>query len=613
MRRFFLVLFIMLLALPAWADGHDADPLRQIKVLPAIINNNDGTVTSGLSVQLRDHWKTYWRAPGIAGEAMRVSSDDHTVEIIWPAPKRFNVQGIETIGYDGDILFPLRITPDAKSDFNLTIDLIVCDKLCVPLHKILHAVLNQKRNDPAAEILLQKALRDAPQNNDHSDIAVQHATLQQQGKEWRIAIDGTGLTRDARPDVFLDTGIALDLARPVFTFNAQGWSVVVAIKDRTIDSKQLLSKPWRVTITSDQGNAEQSVQPVFKTDTVWSSLVWMAIAFLGGVLLNIMPCVLPVLALKLLSVTRQAGAARAAIRRGFLETAAGIVASFLMLAVCVIAIKQVGFEVGWGIQFQQPVFLIVMIVLLCVFAADLFGVFAWSLPQSVLQKLPSKTVHPFWRHFFDGVLATVLATPCTAPLVGTAAGFALAGSSRDIVMIFTAMGFGFALPYFMVALLPGMIGLLPKPGRWMGVFKKAMALCLLVTAYWLGTVLYKTQNARAHSALWQDWSEDRLQQSIATGQTVFVDITADWCLTCKVNELAVLSRPGTLKFFADHHVILLRADWTQRDDRIARYLHRMRRAGIPFNAVYGAHAKDGIVLGEILTTSDIKAAVQNAE
>ena len=386
---------------------------------------------------------------------------------------------------------------------------------------------------------------------------------------------------------------------------------------------------------------------------------------MGGFILNLMPCVFPVLSLKLLAFVNGSSADRGHVRAGFAASAAGIVGSFLVLASALIAFKAGGATIGWGIQFQQPIFLSAMAIVLTLFAANLLGLFEFILPSALANRLGAVATGPsVASHFASGFVATLLATPCSAPFVGTAVGFALARGPLEIYQVFAALGLGMASPYLLVSLFPGLALLLPRPGRWMLLVKRLMAAALLGTAVWLLTIVSATASPMVAAALgavlllivmllslrsterpraviagsvfilaaaatimwvspsstlkpgvdvisWRPFVRDDVSALVQQGRTVFVDVTADWCVTCKVNKALVIdSRAVEQRLSAD--VIPVKADWTKPDDRIAAFLKDFGRYGLPFNVVFGPATPSGIVLPELLSKEALLAAFDRA-
>jgi suppressor for copper-sensitivity B len=347
----------------------------------------------------------------------------------------------------------------------------------------------------------------------------------------------------------------------------------------------------------------------------------LGIALLGGLILNVMPCVLPVLLLKLTGVLDVAGRELVHLRGSFLSTAAGILASFLVLAGGLIAVKSAGASVGWGIQFQQPAFLAVMAVVCLLFAANVWGLFQVPMPAfvgRVAVASDARIGNDRARSFFTGVLATALATPCSAPFVGTAVGFALARGPGEILAIFLTLGLGLALPYLAIAAAPDLVGFLPRPGRWMRWLKGVLGLSLVGTALWLMSIigtqtgLLNVGAAIRGDSPWIAFDETAIPDLIAKDKVVFVDVTADWCITCQANKKLVIDQhPVSDRLEADN-VVAMQADWTNPDSKIADFLGRHGRYGIPFNIVYGPGAPAGIVLPELLTTEAVTTALDQA-
>lgn len=367
---------------------------------------------------------------------------------------------------------------------------------------------------------------------------------------------------------------------------------------------------------------EQVASQLPKPSQSLSIVIFMSViglAIIGGLVLNVMPCVLPVLSIKLMHVIKQGGRDKKRIALNFMVTAIGIITTFVLLGLIVVAMQYAGRTVGWGFYFQEPVFLITMIVILVLAALNIWGVFQIVLPssfqnliyKSIFASLPNtrlgrkEAVH----YFFEGVLATILATPCTAPFLGTAVGFALSQGPTQIIILFFAIGFGMAIPCIVLSVFPALVSFLPKPGSWMKRVKFILGLLLVATAIWLGWVLaqqdpkpvYVTPEVEV-DMVWEPFVPEVIQQIVSEERKiVFVDVTASWCLTCKVNKVLVLNSPAITNLLARDDVVAMRADWTKRSDKIARYLKSHNRLGIPFNVVYGPNAPEGIILPELLT------------
>jgi len=386
------------------------------------------------------------------------------------------------------------------------------------------------------------------------------------------------------------------------------------------------------------------------------------------------PCARPAAA------TAPGGRGPPAVRISAGAPAAGILTWFLVLAGAAILLRALGLSVGWGSQFQQPLFLAAMAVIVTLFACNLFGLYeialpAWAQGAATLGQTPGPGHVPgLAGHFLTGALATLLATPCSAPFLGTAVGFALARGPAEILSIFAVLGLGLASPYLLIAALPVLATRLPRPGAWMVTLRRILGLLLLATALWLLSVLKaqvgatlagltgallaaliaviwigrsqfvrKRPTAIATPALagilalaaillpaglpreapepaslqtaagaWPALDLAEIDRRVAAGEVVFVDVTADWCLTCKVNKRLVLQGEAVGRALGAKDVVLMQGDWTRPDQAIADYLASFGRYGIPFNAVYGPGAPEGIALPELLTDEAVLTALQKA-
>jgi len=407
------------------------------------------------------------------------------------------------------------------------------------------------------------------------------------------------------------------------------------------------------------------------------TLVLLLSALLGGLILNLMPCVLPVLSLKLFSLIKQAGESRGRLLALGATTTAGILASFWILAAIVAIVKAGGGNAGWGMQFQSAGFIAFMVVILTAFAMSFFGVFEVWLPGSATTKMDSAgRKQGLAGAFFTGALLVLLSTPCSAPFLGTAMGFAFTASTPVLFLFFTAAGIGLALPYLLVSAFPNVLKVFPKPGAWMVKLQKVMGVLLLATVVWLlwvvreqagnfgvgifasiaiasiacsvligkfappGTAFIREVSAVGASAIflgafwfayaapsfeaevsaifeakakqqisedgWYRYTPELIENFAKAGRTVFIDATADWCLTCKANEAAVLNRNEFIRAMDSLNVARVKADWTRETPEVTALLKSMGKSGVPAYAIYPAgDARRQIVLPELLTTNAI--------
>jgi suppressor for copper-sensitivity B len=473
------------------------------------------------------------------------------------------------------------------------------------------------------------------------------------------------------PDLFIERADQMQFTRPRVTLSQGGRKAVFRAKPlEGTGEASLTDKPVVLTVVDgDRGmEVETDLAPPQPGIRFPRLLAMLGVALLGGLILNLMPCVLPVLSLKILALIGHGGGDKREIRSSFLATAAGIVVSFLALAAMTSVVKLAGSAVGWGVQFQQPLFLGVMIALITLFAANLFGWFEIPLPQFLADiGANAGPSHGWAGHFATGAFATLLATPCSAPFLGTAVGFALAHGMVEIFSIFLLLGLGMAAPYIAVAAWPQLAQKLPRPGNWMITARKILGLALLATGVWLlsvlviviglqiglavaaamalallllalahrfpaiprGVVMVATVAAAVglpmigdapaaedrHAAakgLWKPFDQAAVAAEVAAGHVVFVDVTAEWCLTCQVNKATVVYRGEVSKRLHAPNIVAMQADWTRPDEAIANYLASFGRYGIPFDAVYGPGAPNGVVLPELLTDASVLQALDQA-
>ena len=644
----------------------------------------------GLEFRLAPGWKIYWRTPGEAGLPPKLKlqlASGHAVtnDMHWPVPKRFDAFGFDNFGYADKVILPVTLRGYPKGVAVQVVgqmEALACADICVPLTGEVGLTIGggpATASRYAMEIARYKAR--IPRTNGASPIKVE--TIWQEGNNLYVQFAANGPVVD---DIFVEGVQGVAFKKPVY---ASGLASIIfegkldapltgQMLDLTIVAGQMF-------VTSRHIVAKE--RPVFESlsDTVprlafVNSGVWAiaALAFLAGLILNLMPCVLPVLAIKLAAIIDSSGQSRGLVRMRFAAGGAGILASFCLGAVGLAAMRFAGGQIGWGIQFQSPLFLTVMMFVLGLFTLNMLDRFFLPVP-SFLATLPIlQSVDPSGSRgtasnasrkmlvgdFISGMLATLLATPCSAPFVGSALAVALSGDTPQLFGIFMAMGIGLAAPWVVVALFPDLVRFLPKPGPWMVWLKRGLAGLLIATMVWIGwlleavqggiaamiiiclvglvllTVLWQRKFAiliaitglftslwalpppavsnpsPATGHVWRAWSENARKEAQDDGKLVFLDITADWCITCKVNRRFVLEREPVAGMLADllddGTLVMLQADWTRPDPRISSFLASHQRFGIPFNIIYGPTAPRGIVLNELLGARMIEQALFDA-
>ncbi len=411
--------------------------------------------------------------------------------------------------------------------------------------------------------------------------------------------------------------------------------------------------------SADQDSRGDAIAAPTPARSLWSFLF---VGLIGGLILNAMPCVLPVLSLKVFGLVRSAGEGRRSVTIGALATAAGILFSFWALALAAIAAKEAGSAAGWGVQFQNPLFVAGLTVVILLFCLNLWGLFEIPLPQALARAGSSGPREGIGGHFVSGLFATLMATPCSAPFLGVAIGFALSQSAVTILAVFTAIGIGMALPYLTLAVFPGAANFLPKPGAWMDTFKGVMGFLLAGAAVWLlyvlaaqipseqlafiqgallllslfvwlrhrgttaggkrlaliaavatiGLILWLPVSASQSDQIdWVEFDQGQAEALARQGRLVFVDVTADWCFTCKVNERLILNTETIAGAVQKYDVVMMRADWTNSNPQIADFLASHGRYGIPFYVLYRPGAEP-YVFSEVLTKNSVIKALEAA-
>jgi suppressor for copper-sensitivity B len=634
---------------------------------------------AGLEFRFAKGWHGYWRTPGDAGIPPTVdwsaSENISGGEISWPAPHRLVIDDLQNSVYENDVVLPVKLflkQAQTSAHIKASITYAACSDVCVPLQADLTLVMPTGAEGTSAQSgLISSAQKRVPGSPDAAGLDVIGTRFAGPASEPTLVVDLKSRSGAfVEPDLFVEgAGNGIPPA-PKVELQDAGKTARLTVRLAALPPA---GRPLTLTLIDENRAAEFKV-PTGQAIPEHSSLFFAALlsALLGGLILNLMPCVLPVLSIKLFAFTRQAGGGLRDIRLGSAATASGITFSFMLLAASLVGLKWSGATLGWGIQFQQPWFLAGMAVLTVLFAASFFEWLPIGLPSSIANVASKRSGGPMIEAFLTGVFATLLATPCSAPFVGTAVGFALARGSSEIFAIFMCLGLGMALPYWMAAVFPGCARWLPRPGPWMLVVRKFLGLLLLGTAVWLLFVLWSIAGAwmtaittvllacllgyrasisapvKGHIAAlasrrsgwitaglaimplvfslsavasvsqpaagreWQVFDLNVLPGLIANGNTILVDVTATWCLTCKVNDLRVLENAEVRLRLQQSHVIRMRADWSRPNQLIADYLHRFGRYGIPFDVVYGPGRPQGEALPELLTTNALLRVIDQA-
>jgi len=556
-------------------------------------------------------WHTYWRNPGDAGLPTRLNWDlpagFSAGPLLWPTPEPVGDSTIPEYGYTGEALLSIEMTPpsnlsDREVLLQARVDWLECKDICIPGKAVVSLrlpVSATASSDPKVAELFSLARERLPRMGGSLGVRAGLGG----GKLWLEipAAAGPGPCEFFPQDN--DPFGGLKGRRE----DRRGERVLLSYDapDRAAPNKLL-----RGDLVVGPGRSISIEVPLSPAPPPGGGFLWTALllAFAGGMILNLMPCVLPVLSLKILGFLREAGGdPKTARRRGFLYSA-GVLFSFWVMAGLLLALRAGGRSVGWGFQLQSPVFVAVLAAVFVLLALNLFGLFEIGVSLTRLGGVEGGA-------FAGGVLAVAAATPCTAPFMGTALGFAVTRPPLEALAVFTALGMGMAWPYAALTASPRFLKLLPKPGPWMLTLKKVFGAALLATAFWLVWVFARlTLPSPFEQGMWEPFTPSRVEQLRGEGRPVFVDFTADWCLSCQVNERFALRDARVVRRFLERNVAALRADWTRRDPGVTRALESFGRTGVPLYVYYPPGASNRpIVLPALLTPGIVLDAINNKE
>ncbi|WP_276850888.1 protein-disulfide reductase DsbD family protein [Enterobacter oligotrophicus] len=614
-----------------------------------------------LDVALQKGWKTYWRSPGEGGIAPAIRwQQPIDATWCWPTPERFDVAGITTQGYHGDVSFPLTLRGEVPKNLSGVLTLSTCSNVCILTDYPFSLDLTSGTGGDF-DYDYRRAMGMLPLSSGlTSALSASYAT----GKLTVTAQRDAGWQQ---PSLFIDSMDDVDFGKPSFTVRNGSLIATVPVTDSWGDAAPDLSGKNVSLVLADSGQAQESSLMIEQSSSAPGfSLGWVLLmALAGGLILNVMPCVLPVLAMKLGTLMQTEHKARGQVRRQFLASVAGIVISFLALALMMTVLRLGNQALGWGTQFQNPWFIAAMTLVMVLFSASLLGLFEIRLPSSASTFLATRGGNGLAGHFWQGAFATLLATPCTAPFLGTAVSVALVAPLPLLWGIFFAMGIGMSLPWLLVAAWPGLAQRLPRPGRWMNVVRVALGLMMLGSSLWLLSLLavhigrlpvitlgvmlilglllvtawrYRWQTALRAGALaivvaaavafitdpdgensrrdrvnWQPLSEEAITRALAENKRVFVDVTADWCVTCKANKYNVLLRDDVQEALSAPDIVALRGDWSRPSVTISQFLTTRGSAAVPFNQIYGPGLPQGHVLPALLSRDAVLTSLSDAK
>ena len=636
----------------------------KLRLVSPYSQNDSKNILIGLEYQMEPGWKTYWKSPGDGGFAQTISWDNSTnvknINILWPTPIEFEILGLTSLGYQNDVIFPLQIELEDKlknTFLNLHVNFLICKEVCIPGDATLFLEIpsgEKKLTDNYFN--LEKALSLLPEEDFNSSYIKEinlktfsddkRSTFQLQFNSDKVFYN---------PKIFLHSPFGLPIVKNSISYSNDNKRITT---DFNFD-KDLISEkkfPLEIIIKDKNHNFKQVLDVQMQNQSInletnRNYFYYILISLIAGLILNVMPCVFPVLSIKLMSVF---SSEKQNTSISFITTALGIITSFVLLGLIFLFLQYFNMSIAWGMQFQNPYFLIFITLVIFLFMMNMFGQFEIILPSKLnnLSFLDNSN-NKYLKDFFNGFFATLMATPCSAPFVGTAITAAFTQSYAIGISIFLFMGIGMSLPYLLIASFPKLIKFLPKPGKWMVYVKYILGLLLLATVLWLLNILsnffntyfltlliifflvlsYRQKISFQRNAVtilvlfsifslssfkafqqnmiidnekdWLNFFDVEVDKLINNKQLVFLDITADWCATCQFNKLNVLNSDKIIQLFKDNKVTLVRADWTRPNRKINIFLEKYDRFGIPFNAFFSDNFPDGLLLSELLSEKEI--------
>ncbi len=616
----------------------------------------------GLRIRLAPRWHSYWRHAGDAGAPTEINltlpEGSTAGPIAWPTPQAIPFGPLMSFGYYGEVVLPMQITPPASLregevfSISATATWLVCDDVCIPEEgsfRLDLPVAAQAQTNPDLASLFAVAAAALPRPSPWQ------ASATIQGDALRLRLAGPGLGRESLKEALFIPGVPglLDHAAPQRLSHGADW---LELTLKRAEQPENLATLEGLLLLTDQGGRRLGYDiaapllPGAAFLPLWQALIF---ALIGGVILNLMPCVFPVLAMKAMALARLGGAGHGAVRLEAAAYTAGAVVSFTALAGLLLALRGAGMALGWGFQFTSPVFVLAITWLMLAVGLNLSGVFALGGPIGAGGHIAARG--GFLGSFATGALAVLVASPCTAPFMAAAIGAALVMPAPATLAVFAALGLGLAAPTLILALAPGLTRLLPRPGPWMEKLRRIMAWPMYGAALWLVWVLW-AQSGWAGVALalagglglglaaWvfgraqgegrrrlgpvlaalalllalpfgltaapptppaaetaESWNPARVEALRAQGKGVFLNVTAAWCITCQVNERIALRRDAVQAAMAARGIVYLKADWTRGDPAITALLRSHGREGVPLYLFWPPGGGEAVILPEVLT------------
>ena len=658
--KLFLLICASLISTQALTDNIvDASDSR-IEILTESTSITPGDeLLIGFKFTLNPGWHTYWENPGDAGEGASIKwnlpNDVSASEILWPGPQRIPVEPLMTFGYEDEVVLLTKIYTSEATIVPLNLNALVswytCKEICIPQEAEVSIPIKLGNKTPSvSKAILDQTLEEVPIQFE--------GTYRVQRLEDSYILQGQLENQDQYDSIYFfpkDYGLT-DYTKDQFyeinkdSFSLQIKAAEIEIENRTFEGVIAINKGEAVSFI--EINYPLKAKPISQEFNIFTLIFF---AFLGGLILNIMPCVFPILSIKILRFVEQSGdSTYKTIQQGLLFSL-GVIVSFLAIAALLVSLKSGGESIGWGYQLQSPIVVSLLVYLFVVLGYIFMSNMVLGTSLARLSSI-SLGKGDSIESFLTGVLAVIVASPCTAPFMGSAIGFALLQPSFYSVLIFLGLGIGFSLPYLVLSAKPSLLSFLPKPGQWMETFKQFMAFPMWASALWLlwvlssqvnnqeviqvllgalliiiGLWLVEKNNSKTNWIRWivrlpfilllifslwliptsyNDLDESKQNQLAYSPQLledlreenalVFLNFTADWCITCKVNESVALKTSKVRKLLTDKDITYIEADWTRKDPVISSALEEYGRTGLPLYLLFPSKG-DPLILPEILT------------
>ena len=727
-----LPFIIFLFASPAMAADYSFLPGNKYVIASLIADRTSiqppkdfesPAVKLGMHLELEPGWHVYWKNSGDSGSPTKIkwSLPDgwRAGDVLYPTPVRIEeAGGITTYGYEKEVVLfteifsPVEIPEDGQTvNLSAELEFLVCKENCVPGRQSLSLNIPFSSSiplEPSKSLaLFSKYLAELPEKLPSE---FQLKAKVSSDNNLILNLKSKKLSKVSNPEkhiqVFPDKN--KDLVLKPFSLqktNKTSVSLVSGIEINSLNkfsgtialSKELtgssdksffweFASPKKASKTHAKNGIplefkklkgatvkETKKEPAKKEFDIKSLLIAMVSGFFAGMLLNVMPCVLPVISIKVLGFINQTELPRKEVLKNAWAFAAGILSTFLVLALVVNSLRSIGLNLGWGFQFQEPGFVLILFLIVFILSLSFFDAYTFKIPfLHKADRAVDGINSSVWKQFFEGILVTALATPCTAPFLGTALAFAFTQSSLVTIAVFLSIGAGLALPYAHLTTHPKLLSALPKPGPWEYRVKEFLGFLLLGTSVWLLFVLNSITDAGANWALciavalffllwlqqsissagvlkfifsavlfygaifcfyklwplatkpaitnsssangiWIDYSEQEVLEAKDNNQAVFIDFTASWCVTCKANKALVLDTEPVLKLFRDNNIKLLVADWSNRDELISSALNKYGGHGVPYYVLIPpGGSKPPVVLPTLLFKASVAEAIKEA-